>query len=337
MSYDIIGDIHGELPVLEALGRELGYDVRGDWTHPEGRIPVFLGDLVDRGAFSLEVGELVTGLVGARRGFCLMGNHEYNLVAWAARVPGYDRPKKSNRATIEHVERDRERWKPVLEFFKGLPVGVELPDLRLIHACWHRPSLAQVAVALAASPRRSADPVDAVARLEEHVVLRSPFVEAPVERTRLVDGLPGDTADFSAVIPHEDLMKGFEVDAPESFRDNDGKRRTRIRAVWWRTHLHEVLTDRPQVFGHYWNLPPVDGHMAPPHPSGHPQLREWARELVPRVPTAGRTTMRGDLACVDFQGVTNASGRACIGALRWPEREIVWATAEKTSVASEDH
>jgi hypothetical protein len=52
--YDIVGDVHGELPALTALGREVGYDVdRGS----RGRIPFFLGDLVDRGEHSLEVAE----------------------------------------------------------------------------------------------------------------------------------------------------------------------------------------------------------------------------------------------------------------------------------------
>jgi hypothetical protein len=34
VTYDIIGDVHGELPALTALGRELGYDVDGGWVHP---------------------------------------------------------------------------------------------------------------------------------------------------------------------------------------------------------------------------------------------------------------------------------------------------------------
>jgi hypothetical protein len=52
-------------------------------------------------------------------------------------------------------------------------------------------------------------------------------------------------------------MKGFEVDAPEPFTDNDGKERDRIRAVWWKSQRDQVLNDRPQVFRHYSNLPPI--------------------------------------------------------------------------------
>ena len=43
-AFDIIGDVHGELPALRQLGRDLGYDVDGGWTHPDNRLLVFLGD-----------------------------------------------------------------------------------------------------------------------------------------------------------------------------------------------------------------------------------------------------------------------------------------------------
>lgn len=329
---DIIGDVHGELPALEQLGRELGYCIENGWTHPQRRTLLFLGDLVDRGSYSLEVAELVQRLMDARRAFSVMGNHEYNLVAWYAQVLGYERPKRSNRATTEDVLRRRDRWKPVLEFMRALPIGIELPDLRIIHACWHRASLDVVQHALRVRPARLASG-DAFAYLGQHVVLRSPFDgTSSLEETRLLPGLPGDTADLSADIPHEDLIKGYETAAREPFRDNDGKLRTRIRALWWTPeHASEVLHDRTQVFGHYWNLPPLEGDMAPPHPSGHPKLRAWARDLAPRIPSTGRVPLDGNLACVDFQGVTSVSDRACIGALRWPEREIVWATAAKTA------
>jgi hypothetical protein len=46
--------------------------------------------------------------------------------------------------------------------------------------------------------------------------------------------------------------------------------------------------------------------------------------------------MPGNMVCVDFQGITLASYRACIGALRWPEREIVWESAPKTAEENED-
>ena len=44
---DIIGDVHGEFEVLQALLHHLGYHEYG--VHPEGRKLVFVGDLCDRG------------------------------------------------------------------------------------------------------------------------------------------------------------------------------------------------------------------------------------------------------------------------------------------------
>ena len=91
-----------------------------------------------------------------------------------------------------------------------------------------------------------------------------------------------------------------------------------------------MLNDKTQVFGHYWNLPPIEGDFAPPHPSGHPRLREWGMRLAAECPERGSIALRGNYACVDFNGFTKADGkRACVGALRWPERQVVWAIANR--------
>ena len=63
--FDIIGDIHGCYEELKTLLLELGYGEQdGQWRHPEGRKPVFLGDLVDRGPDSPGVLRLVMKMVG---------------------------------------------------------------------------------------------------------------------------------------------------------------------------------------------------------------------------------------------------------------------------------
>ena len=85
---DIIGDVHGELPALVALGQLLGYDTARSWEHPDGRHLLFIGDLIDRGGHSLEVAQLVLALADSGRARCLLGNHEYNLVAHQRRLPG---------------------------------------------------------------------------------------------------------------------------------------------------------------------------------------------------------------------------------------------------------
>ncbi len=85
--FDVIGDIHGCRPELEALLGILGYglvrDDEGlpiDAEHQEGRRSIFVGDLVDRGPDSVGVLRLVMGMVSAGHALCVPGNHEHKLV-----------------------------------------------------------------------------------------------------------------------------------------------------------------------------------------------------------------------------------------------------------------
>lgn len=81
--FDIIGDVHGCYDELVALLQELGYvHSEGLWRHPEGRKPVFLGDLVDRGPKTPEVLQLVMSLVEAGLAWCVPGNHDVKLLKW---------------------------------------------------------------------------------------------------------------------------------------------------------------------------------------------------------------------------------------------------------------
>lgn len=317
--FDVIGDVHGELDALQILLECLGYDPRGE--HPDGRVMVFVGDLVDRGPRSLEVATRVKAWTESNRALCLMGNHEYNLVAHRKRLRGYDTPKKSNASTFADIEARESEWQPILDWMQTLPIGLELPDLRVIHACWHRDSVDAVAGLLRPEPTVSS--VDStIDYLRAHVALDAPFA-----RGCLRLGL--DTAaDWDA--PHEVLLKGFEEPC-EPFHDSDKKLRHFRRVTWWQDDDARVLRDaRTQVFGHYWNCPPLDGHFAPPHPSGHPKLLEWSKGIAARVTGPGSMLLSSEYCCVDFNGLTkankaNGSPRAYVGALRWPEREVVWA------------
>jgi len=327
---DFIGDIHGNLPALLRLGRKLGYDVDrreadpyGSWTHPDGRLPVFLGDLIDRGPYSLETATLVAGLVGDRRAFCILGNHEYNLVAWEAQLPGWEKPKRSNEPTCEDVGKRKKRWAPVLKFFRTLPIAIQFDDLRVVHASWHLPSLASLPAQPPGAP--SASPFDHVSAA---VFIGSPFDGRGMRDGWLASGRgEPDTA-------HEVLLKGHELPAAETFSDADGHPRTETRVCWWLRDDGLVPRDRAIVVGHYWNMPPVqlaDGRKpawAPPAPSGHPDLRAWWARMAPHIPAEGTVPWDSDHICVDFNGFgRELKDRACVGAVRWPEREVVWATA----------
>jgi predicted kinase/diadenosine tetraphosphatase ApaH/serine/threonine PP2A family protein phosphatase len=75
--FDIIGDIHGCLDELRDLLEKLGYvtAIGGNFSHPQGRTLIFLGDLADRGPYNAEVFELVMGLVEDGRALYTPGNH----------------------------------------------------------------------------------------------------------------------------------------------------------------------------------------------------------------------------------------------------------------------
>lgn len=60
MKFDIIGDIHGCYDELMYLLEKLGYRFDdGIHIHPDGRMPAFVGDAMDRGPDSLKVMELL--------------------------------------------------------------------------------------------------------------------------------------------------------------------------------------------------------------------------------------------------------------------------------------
>lgn len=79
--FDIIGDVHGCYTELTALLHKLGYD-RSTYTHPKGRVLVFVGDLADRGPENVKVLELVMQLVQERKALYTPGNHCVKLMRW---------------------------------------------------------------------------------------------------------------------------------------------------------------------------------------------------------------------------------------------------------------
>jgi hypothetical protein len=321
LKIDIIGDVHGHYDALVALGRVLGYDTRGGWTHPDGRLLVFVGDLIDRGPKSLEVAQLVADLVARRRALCLMGNHEYNLVRWRHGAAG---PKHSNERTIADVQARPSDWEPVLAFLESLPLALELPELRVIHAVWHLGCFAQVHPSLRHDSTHAGGEDAAFDELCRHIALRSPF-----ESGALREGLPREHVEPGTDVAHEVLIKGYEARVNEAFHDADGKPRTEVRVTWWSDPAAPVPRDRRTVFGHYWNVPPTaeSAHAAPPHPSGHPRLCEWQREQARLLPAEGVLALQPEVhaICVDYNGVLEAGGGSCVGAYRWPEHQIAWA------------
>ncbi|HEY3142831.1 MAG TPA: AAA family ATPase, partial [Acidimicrobiales bacterium] len=80
--FDIIGDVHGCHEELVGLLGELGWTIEADGSdarHPDGRMAVFLGDLVDRGPATPAVLRLAMNMCDSGVAMCVPGNHENKL------------------------------------------------------------------------------------------------------------------------------------------------------------------------------------------------------------------------------------------------------------------
>src|SRR5690554_1596715 len=145
--YDIIGDVHGHADQLEALLKKLGYNYKnGAYSHSE-RILISVGDLCDHGPAQRRTIDIIRAMHEAEQAHVIMGNHEFNAVAWATPDgngdflrPHTDKNYSQHREFLLEAEQDYGWYGSTMEWFKQLPIYVELPELRTVHACWHVPS-----------------------------------------------------------------------------------------------------------------------------------------------------------------------------------------------------
>ena len=143
-SYDIIGDIHGHSRSLVALLDKLGYQLEdGVYRHPARKV-IFLGDFIDRGEFQREVLDIVRPMIGSGAALSVMGNHEFNAIAWFIEDPenpGEYLREHSKRHLRQHqafldAYAGADDYADLIEWFRTLPMWLELPGIRVVHACW---------------------------------------------------------------------------------------------------------------------------------------------------------------------------------------------------------
>ncbi len=89
--YDLIGDIHGHAGALVELLEHLGYQHSDSgYCHPSRKV-IFLGDFIDRGEHLAQHKELLTivmPMVQNGHALAVMGNHEFNALAYHTEVNG---------------------------------------------------------------------------------------------------------------------------------------------------------------------------------------------------------------------------------------------------------
>ncbi len=265
MAYDIIGDIHGQADKLHGLLAHLGYRATGGtYRHPT-RSAIFVGDFIDRGDKQLASLNTVRRMVDAGSALAVMGNHEFNAIAWHTPDPARqddfcrtrtgalgDKNREQHKAFLREVEHDPKLHNEWIDWFLTLPLWLDLPSIRVVHACWHEEYMAELRPRL--TPERQ------------------------LTRETIVCASRSGSMEFTTV---EALTKGLEVPLPQghTFLDKDGHSRDSVRTRWWdgqattyrelamisedirqrlptasapidaRAH-HE--SSKPIFFGHYW-------------------------------------------------------------------------------------
>ncbi len=262
MSYDLIGDIHGHKQTLIELLEKLDYEPRdGVFRHPERRA-LFLGDFIDRGPDQRGVIDIVRPMIDSGAALSVMGNHEFNAIAYYTEHPESpgeylrthsEKNQKQHQAFLDEYE-ESEDYADLIEWFRTLPLWLEIDGLRVVHACWD-------------------------AKLMRYLAGQYPRINSYLDDDLLVRASRPSDMEYRAV---ETLLKGKEIRLPKGrrFHDKDGNPRHEIRVRWWdaeaRTyrraflgpesalshipedpidveHLINYASDEPPVFvGHYW-------------------------------------------------------------------------------------
>ena len=271
--YDLIGDIHGHADALEQLLKTLGYArQKGVYRHPDRRV-IFLGDFIDRGPKIRETLEIVRPMIDSEAALAVMGNHELNALAFHTpdpTKPGEHLRPHNEKNSHQHAETMRQipagELTSYVDWFRTLPLWLDLDGLRVVHACWDETRMARIS--------------------------------GPVTDEFLYSAcLPGG----SLFEPVEAILKGKEARLPTgtTFRDKDGHERTATRVKWYEPpHGHTyrtyamvgepIETDLP--------LPEDVIQAAVPYPENAKPVFVGHYWLTGRQPEL----LRRDIVCVDW-------------------------------------
>lgn len=265
MAYDVIGDIHGQADKLHALLAHLGYrNSKGAYRHPD-RTAIFVGDFIDRGPRQIDSVMTVRRMVDAGSAQAIMGNHEFNAIAWHTPDPLHcgehlrvrsgtkgEKNRIQHAAFLNEVQDKPELHREVIDWFMTLPLWLDLPGIRVVHACWNKGYMDKLA---------------------PHMTSKNQLTSELIVSSSRAGSMPYVTV--------EGLTKGLEVRLPtgHSFEDKDGHVRHEVRIRWWdetsstyrdlalmpdeeREQLPHLSIEpdprtpydnnKPVFFGHYW-------------------------------------------------------------------------------------
>ncbi len=233
----------------------------GVYTHPE-RKALFIGDYINRGPANFEVVDIVRKMVEADKAYALMGNHEYNAVAYHKRHPETGEPlrphnKKNidrHKTFLDEMERGPQKAHDALNWFMTLPMALKIDHGHFVHACWEH---------------------DLITKTKELV-----GPEMKMTEEFLIESVVKQSTPWEII---ETVLKGPEIELDHygvNRYDEEGKLWNTVRIAWWPTKSkaldkvilnarrlpecsHINLDDRDLVnsnvspehvcfFGHYW-------------------------------------------------------------------------------------
>lgn len=168
-------------------------------------------------------------MVDAGTAQTVMGNHEFNAIGWY--LPDPDQPGEYLRKhhSAKYGDKNRRQHQAFLaevegtplhaeyvRWFLSLPVFLDLPELRVVHACWHPGALAYLRPHL----------TDANCLTPETMIAASREPDDEAEK---------DTPALTVFKAIEVVLKGVEIPLPppHTFHDKDGHERDRVRVRWW--------------------------------------------------------------------------------------------------------
>ncbi|MGP4713709.1 metallophosphoesterase [Psychrobacter sp. DM8] len=224
MIIDIIGDIHGYADKLIGLLTQLDYQHNGQYfVPPKGHRALFIGDLIDRGPQQIKTLEIVFAMLDAGVADAVMGNHEYNALAFATLDPEHPEHylrvhneihTRQHKAFLDEVTFGSELHTYWLKRFYEIPLWLETDYACFVHACWDVDSMAMLKPLLT----------------DDNRLTLKALIHTSQKHTPLFEAL-------------ERVLKGVETPLPEGIVmvDKEGTTRTRVRVRWWL----DDLNDRP--------------------------------------------------------------------------------------------
>ncbi len=264
--YDFIGDIHGYADELELLLQKLDYRKQNGVYQHSSRKVVFLGDIVDRGPKIREALQIVKAMVDNNFAMSVMGNHEYNAIGYHTQNQqgGHyrehnERYTKQHSATVEQFADYQHEWDDYIRWFYTLPLFIETPQFRTIHASW-------------------------ISKYTDFITENLPA--NCLTENFLTKSFDRNTYEYLVI---DQILKGVEIDLPKGLvvEDKEGIKRKRMRIKWWlpdanwtykdiafadhqcdneeqiefdgELFFHYSHHEKPLFIGHYWR-------------SGHPML-----------------------------------------------------------------